>query len=75
MQPHHVQPTTASDGLQNSMSARDEIFGFSGIEQCHGTAVAYTGDRTTYKQEDIQMDIERHQLKNGIHVRSDVNVQ
>ena len=74
-QPRHGQPTSARDGLQTPLRPRDETFGFSGIEQHHGTAHAYAEDLTVHEHEDFEMDIERHELKNGIQVRKDVTVQ
>ncbi|CAD6588420.1 MAG: hypothetical protein ASARMPREDX12_003322 [Alectoria sarmentosa] len=73
--PHHGQSTSAGDGLQRFSSPRDNGCGFSGEEQFHGNTLTYTRDRETHEHEDIEMQMGRHQLKSGIHVRSDVTVQ
>lgn len=69
------QPTSPSDSQQNFMPLPDEAYGFSDIEQVHGTAITSSGKRGTHDDEDIEMQTGGLRAKNGIQVRSDVTVR
>lgn len=71
----HGQPTSSSEIRQSFVPLSDEAYGFSGMEQLHGTASTGPDERRYHDCRDIEMQSGSRWTNKGIQVRTDVTVQ
>lgn len=71
----HGQPTSSSEIRQSFVPLPDEAYGFSGVEQLHGTASTGPDERRDHERRDFEMQSGNRWTNKGIQVRTDVTVQ